>query len=687
MAQREDPHGWRARWQRALGWLDFVFARRLGAASREDQLFLLLIVLTGVVAGFLGIAVHAVIGLLEDLLWGSGASLAERAAALPSWRVIAAPAAGGVLVGLLLLVFHSVNRAGGMSALIEAVALAGGRVPGRAVLLDAVTAIATVGAGGSLGREGPMIRLGSMLSSRMGTRFHLAPHRVKVLVGCGAAAGLAAVYNIPVGGALFAMEVILGNFALEIFGPIVVSSVISTLIARAFTGDLARLEDAAGLTLVSSWEIPAFIGLGIVAAALSVLFVLGVRSGGLLFRKLTIVPRWLHPVIGMGLLGVLALWMPSVLGGGSDLIPRLVGGELPLTLLLLLPLAKIVATALTRGSGGAGGLFTPTLTFGALVGALYGTGLGMLFPGAVASPGAYAVVGMAAATAGTSHAPISAILILFEFTRDYDLILPLMLASITATVVSRWLYPYSVYTESLERRGVDLSARMGEAVLAGLSVTDLVRADAETLRPATPYGEVVEAFLTTHRQRLFVLGPDGGLSGAVSLHDIKGTLDRPELLTAVVAHDLAAPVERYVRLDDRLSSAVEAFSASPFERLPVLDADGKFRGLLSKRDVLAVYAQEVLGRPALLATFVGQGSRDYVELPPDFAVRKVPVPAALAGKTLADAALPQTAGVRVLAVQRGDERLIPEAGTLLTTGDELIALGPTDALERLEAGE
>lgn len=682
-------------WLRRIGRsLDFTLARRFGSSTREDRVFLLSIVVTGVLAGLVGIAVHALIDGLENLLWGPGGELWERASGLPWWRVVGASATGGALVGLLLWTFRSVNRAGGMGALIEAVALAGGRVPGRAVLLDAATAVVTVGAGGSLGREGPMIRLGAMLSSRLGSRLGLSTHRVKVLVGCGAAAGLAAVYNIPVGGALFAMEVILGNFALEIFGPIVASSVISTLIARGFLGDLTRYPTP-GFEMVTSWELLAHAGLGVVGAVLSVAFVLGVRSAGRVFEMLSFVPRWFHPVLGFAALGGLAVEFPWILGGGSETIPLLLEGRFPLTVLLLLPWIKILATGLSRGSGGSGGLFTPSLFFGALVGILYGHGLTAMFPGSVAPPGAYAVVGMAAASAGTSHAPISAILILFELTGNYDLILPLMVAAITASLTSRRLYRHSIYTQSLERRGIDLSSRMGEAVLAGLEVEDLVREDLETLAPDTRFPSIVDRFLATHRQRLYVVDTEGMLLGAVSLHDIKGSLERAEMLMPVVAHDLMVPVPTVIRKGQRLDEAVQAFSTSEFERLPVVDA-GRFLGVLAKRDLLAVYAQEVLGRPALLATFVprdgGGASRDYVELPPDFAVRLVPVPPPLVGRTLADAALPQSSGVRVLEIKRddgrgGEERVIPTADTVLRNRDEMIVLGPHEALDRLLGGK
>jgi CIC family chloride channel protein len=399
--------------------------------------------------------------------------------------------------------------------------------------------------------------------------------------------------------------------------------------------------------------------------------------------------------------------VPHALGRGYGLINLALAGDLKLPSRFALPheltiffllgiaFAKLAATALTRGSGGSGGLFTPSIAFGALVGGAYGTWMHSLWPNVASPTGAYAAVGMAAVMAGTSHAPISAILILFEFTGNYDLILPVMVASIVSSLLSRRLHPTSLYTEPLRRRGVDIPWRMEEAVLAGLKAETLVRADPHVLRPGDHYRDVVEKFLSTRRQRLFVVGQDGKLLGAVSLHDIKHALEHPETLTAVVAHDLMLPVEQAIHKDERLHRATELFASSDFERLPVVDGDGKLLGVIAKRDLLAVYAQEVLGRPALLATFVSsqdsQASRQYVEIPPDFALRLVPVPPELVGKTLAEARLPQTLGARVMEIRRrgkhGEEPLLPAAETRLAAGDLLLLLGPAAKVEALAQGK
>ncbi len=713
MAKREAGSG--ARLHRVRDWvrsLDFTLARRFGLANREDRLFFLLIGLVGILGGLLGVATDFLIGLVQRVLWGAPGDLFAVIPKVPRWVVVAAPAGGGVVIGLLLWLSRRRMKGEasgeGMAMLIESVALSGGKISPRPVLINALAAVVTVGSGGSLGREGPMIRLGAMASSWMGQRLELPPHRLKILVGCGAAAGLAATYNIPIGGTLFAMEVILGNFALEIFGPIVASSVIATLIARSLTGN-EPLYAAPDYVLSSGWEMLLYLGLGIVGAFASVAFMIGVSWGGIAFKKLSkmkLLPRPFQPVVGMALLGVVGLYVPYALGRGYGLINMALAGDLKLpvrlalpqefTILFLLGLAviKLAATALTRGSGGSGGLFTPSLAFGALVGAAYGYWAHSLWPHLASPYGAYAAVGMAAVMAGTSHAPISAILILFEFTGNYDIILPVMVAAIVASTLAKRLRPYSIYTEGLRGRGVDLPWRMEEAVLAGLEAETLSRADPSTLRPADSYGDVVQKFLATRRQRLFVVGEEGKLLGAVSLHDIKSALEHPEIMTAVVAFDLMVPVEQVLRKEERLHRATEIFAHSDFERLPVVDADNTFLGVIAKRDLLAVYAQEVLGRPALLATFVSSQdaqTRQYVEIPPDFSLRLVPVPEELVGKTLAEARLPQVLGARVMEIRRcgktGEEAVVPAADTALEAGDLLLLLGPTAKVEALAQGK
>ena len=679
------------KWRHAL---EFLLARRFGLATREDRVFFVLIPVVGLVAGALGIIIHRLIDGFRHLLWGPHDLLdaARAAAALAGGR----RPRGGRPAGLAAGPAREESVSGqGMSTLIEAVALRGGRLRARPVLLRAVAAIATVGSGGSLGREGPMIRLGAMIASRLGADLKLPAYRVKILVGCGAAAGLAAAYNIPIGGALFAMEVILGNFALEIFGPIVVASVISTLLARAAEGDVP-IYAAPDYALVSGWEMLSYAGLGLAGALASLVFVFGLRWVGKLFEKLP-VPAWVKPPIGLGLVGALALYRPEVLGSGFDTITSALHGNLPLLLLLALPFAKLLSTALTAGSGGSGGLFTPGLFIGAMVGGAWGQCVHCAV--AARDRGARRLRRGGHGRGGRRHQPRAAL-------GDH--------------------HPVRVHRQLRPDPAADgLGDHRQHGLAAALQVLDLHRAaGAPGRRPRAAHG------------RGGARRPGGGRSRARGRRDparrgplrqggralpqhpppapVRGrrrpapwraasrfttsSMDSPRPATppALIARDLMLPIGSVLRAKDRLHRAVEVFAQCDFERLPVVDDTGRFCGLLAKRDLLAIYAQEVLGRPAMLATFVSsdeQGEqRSYVDVPPDFSVETVPVGPALASLTLAEARLPQLYGVRVLEIRRPGPRgevqkLVPAANLVLWTGDDLVVVGPTAALEALDRGE
>ncbi len=397
---------------------------------------------------------------------------------------------------------------------------------------------------------------------------------MKILLGCGTAAGFAAAYNVPIGASLFAMEVVLGSFALEIFGPIVVAAVLATLLARAAQSS-APIYAAPGYELVSSWEIVFHFGLGIVGALVAVAFVLAMRGAASLFRRLPLVPEWARPVVGLVLAGGIGLTAPQVLGNGFDTITLALQEGFGLRLLALLALLKLAATALTAGSGCPGGHFTPSLCVGALVGGGYGELVHRWLPESTASSGAYAAVGMAAVAAGCSHAPLSAILMLFEFTGNYDLILPLMIASIVSSLVAKRLYPYSIYTEPLQRRGVELSYRMEEAALAGLAVEDLAREDLETLRPTEPYAAGRRP-LSRHPPPAALRGRRGQAArlGLAARHQARAARERDGRRGRGPRPDGAG--RPWSRAPPTACTAPpRLFARSDFERLPVIDAEGQ----------------------------------------------------------------------------------------------------------------
>jgi len=358
--------------------------------------------------------------------------------------VVIVPAVGGLIVGLLVFFFAREAKGHGVPEVMEAVALRGGRIRPRVAVIKSLASSICIGTGGSAGREGPIVQIGSAIGSTLGQALHLSDNRVRNLVACGAAGGIAATFNSPIAGVIFALEVILGDFKLHYFISVVVSSVTASVIGRVVFGDFPAFPLPTEYGINSLWEFGFYALLGVLAALVGVFFVRLLYWTEDLFDKWRSVPEWVQPAVGGALLGGLALaypfftpttWVgiPQIFNVGYEVIGDALSNQLLLGVVVSLLLLKIVATSLTLGSGGSGGVFAPSLFMGAMLGTAFELTIRIFFPSVVAPPGAYALVGMAAVFAASAHAPITAIIILFELTGDYRIILPLMLTVVLAT--------------------------------------------------------------------------------------------------------------------------------------------------------------------------------------------------------------------------------------------------------------
>ncbi len=669
----------------------FVFFRTRPPGEKR---FLLLVPLTGAATGFAAVALVRILAWLQRQFWGNGHELVRPAFELPAWHRFLIPVLGGVLVGLIVLIGRQSVRGHGTSSIMEAVARRGGVIPlGRTLIKEGAT-IVTVATGGSLGREGPLVRVGAALGSTLGRRFNLSGHRLKILVGCGAAAGIAAAYNAPVGGAMFAMEVILGNFALESFGPIVVASVIGTIISRTMISAYTAYSPPPYSAMTSGWELGHYLFMGLLIGIASALFILALKAAEKAFDRIPI-PAWAKPAIGFGLVGLIGVRFPYVFGNGYDTVNQVLREAIPLSLVLVLPFLKVAATALTMGSGGSGGLFTPTLFVGSVLGSAYGSWCHATFPMSTSTPGAYALVGMGAMIAGTTQAPLTAILTIFEMTGDYQVLLPLMFSCAVATVVGRLLHRESIYTESLAERGVRVGGRVEELVMDRIQVRDLMRQGARPVRDQEPVEDVLKRLLAEGRKELFVVGANERFLGTISLAELSDYLGRPDALRQARAADVLYTDVPVLTLDDPLSEAIGRWSEVSRDRLPVVDAADtrRYVGELSAGDIIMLYSQEILHKEARLARFVSQGNDDrpettYVELPGEYVVALVTLPASFQGATLRDLDARRQFGVNVIEVKRPigggrERRIIPEPDTELRAGDGLIVVGRPGDIARL----
>ena len=358
--------------------------------------------------------------------------------------VVPLPALGGLIYGPLIYFFAREAKGHGVPEVMLAVAQRGGRIRPVVAVVKSLASALCIGSGGSVGREGPIVQIGSALGSTVGQALRMSDDRVRTLVACGAAGGIAATFNAPIAGVFFALEVILGEFTTRAFGVVVISSVTAAVIGRAAFGDVPSFPVPA-YELVNVGEFGLYALLAVLAGVIGIVFTRTLYAFEDFFDGIRM-PEYLKPVPGGLCLGLIGVFLPQVFGVGYQAMSQALSGEYALGLLVILLAAKIVAVSLTIGSGGSGGVFAPSLFIGAMLGTAFGTAANALLPGFTAPPGAYGLVGMAAVFTGAARAPITAVIILFELTGDYRIILPLMLAVVLSTLVSEALSRDTIYT-------------------------------------------------------------------------------------------------------------------------------------------------------------------------------------------------------------------------------------------------
>jgi len=562
--------------------------------SNEYTIMAVLAIIVGLTAGFGAVGFRHLINFFQTLAYGGENDLLELVINLPWYYRVAIPAIGGLIVGPLVYFFAREAKGHGVPEVMEAVALKGGIIRKRVVVVKSLASAVSISTGGSVGREGPIVQIGSAIGSVLGQFMNVSADRMRILVGCGAAAGIAATFNAPIAGSMFALEVILGDFGLATFSPIVISSVVATAISRAFLGDVPAFIVPA-YELVSAWELPMYLIMGIFCAVVGVVFTKTLYRFEDLFDGLKF-PEYLKGIIGGLMLGVASLIFPQILGVGYGAIDMALMQQMAWWLLLVLVVVKILATSVTIGSGASGGIFAPSLFLGAMAGGFFGAVVHQLFPNITASPGAYSIVGMGAVVSATTHGPLTAILILFEMTSDYKIILPLMLACIIATIASGQFLRDSIYTLKLARRGVDIKEGKEINVLKSMFVKDVMNTHVETMSEALPLVKMTEKISKSKFNSFPVLNAQNELTGILSFNDYNEAIFDENLKGLVVAGDLATTDLVTITMEENLWTALEKISSKDFAVLPVVSETdpSRLEGLVSRRDIIGAYNKAVL---------------------------------------------------------------------------------------------
>ncbi len=549
----------------------------LGALRVSNPGLLVLALIVGAGAGGGAIVFRWLIQIFTETLSGHADYSAlghvgnPHVPALGRWFVVLAPVAAGLLYGPLVQVFAREARGHGVPEVMYAVARRGGRIAPQVAGVKALASALCIGGGGSVGREGPIVQIGSALGSTVGRVLKVAEPRMRLLVACGAAGGIAATFNAPLAGVFFAMELILRDFAAQSFGMVVLSSVTASVIGRAAFGNAAFLH-LPSFTVTHPVEYLLFAALGVLAGIVGVAFtrVLYLIEDGC--DRVWRGPEWLRPAAGGIVFGLLLLVLPQMYGVGYPVLSRGAAGHYSLVFLVALLVGKMVATSLTIGIGGSGGVFAPSLFIGAMFGAAYGGVLHHLIAGLAGPVGAYGLIGMGAVFAGSARAPITAVIILFELTGEYSIILPLMAAIVLATGVSHVLSRDTIYTLKLRRRGIDLDEHPTSATLCAVTAAEVMEPLGDTVRAADLLLDAADRLAGQPHGQLAVLDPTGAYLGVLTARAAADTLADGEHDDARVASATQRPVA--VRSDQPLDDTLDALEDAATPAVPVLDPDG-----------------------------------------------------------------------------------------------------------------
>jgi chloride channel protein, CIC family len=576
----------RRHWQGALRWREKLVVK-------EEAFHLILAGIVGVIGGMVNLIFYEAVHLIQP---GNIVDVAEK---LPDWQRVVLPTVGGLIAGLILqwgLKFIGPQRS---TNLIEAVVAGDGRLPTRTDLVKTCSAIVSIATGASIGREGGIVQLSATLASKLGQLAKWPPYRLRLLVGCGAASGMAAAYNAPIAGAVFSALIVLGNFSMNMFAPLVFSSVIATMVSRTFFG-IKPWYNIPPFPEVQAWQLPWFLLLGVVCGMVGAFFLKVIDQGRAEFGKLNWPPSIKFALGGL-IVGIIALEFPGVFGNGysvaNDILHENFMQEArPLLWLAGLLIAKWIATAVSVGSGTVGGVFTPTLFMGTTTGAFFGTLLHRFGWAPGVQAGAFALVGMGAVLAATTRSPLLATIMVFELSLNYSMVPALMLACVVSILITRQLHGESVYTEHLRLKGIALGSETSRiGVTTERTIGDLMHAPVEPVRETTGLEEIAERFLTGSNNFLPVVDANRRLIGVVALQDLKEFLNSTTDLRGVIAFDVMRAAPKTLTPAQPLLDALPTVLQSELRNVPVVNnySENRLVGAVARAELLTIFSEAI----------------------------------------------------------------------------------------------
>jgi CIC family chloride channel protein len=678
-------------------------------APREGLILLVMAVVIGVSTGLAAVVFIRLIAFIQTFFYGGGEKILPELGRL--WLILI-PVIGGLLVGPIIVKFAPEAKGHGVPEVMQALILRGGRIRPRVAIAKIITSALCIGTGGSAGREGPIVQVGSALGSSIGQWLHLSDARIKNLVACGAAAGIAATFNAPIAGVVFAIEVLLSEIQVTVFGNVVVSAVAASIVSQIFLGARPAFE-IPGYVMQSPWEILLYVILGLLAALVGILFIRMLYYTEDVFDRLAI-PEWLKPATGALLLGILAFCYPYVgtisyispndmalglpisenyphiFGSGFLFLEEVLQGRVPFFLLFLLIFLKPLATSFTLGSGNSGGVFAPSLFTGAMLGGSFGYLAMHLFPNLNIEIGAYALVGMAAVFSAAARAPLTSMLIVFEMSNDYRLILPLMAAGMVASTFAQWLHSDSIYSLKLTKRGIRFEQGRDLDIMQTVQVEEVMNKAPVTVQQEQSVADLFAAFQETHLGGFPVMANETELYGMVTMQDMERTIQEMERtlhrkevnLKDLKVWDVATPNPVTVFPDEPIWSAIRKMAPRDLARLPVISRNNpkQLVGVISRSNIVRAYNVGLMRKQKDELAQDRSALRKVTGL--EFTEIKVESNCSGTGKRLADISLPKN--TNLVSILRYGTVIVPDGNTKILPGDVITVLCFSDQIESVK---
>ncbi|MCJ7554619.1 MAG: chloride channel protein, partial [Ignavibacteriaceae bacterium] len=666
--------------------------------KKSGQIFLLVTaVIIGVLGAYGAILFRYLYKLSHHLFFSTDSYETSILLQIPWLIRLIVPVIGGLLVGLIITRIAPEVKGSGVPEVMEAFATKGGIIRFRVFISKAITSAITIGSGGSAGREGPIVHIGAAIGSAIGQVLKVNTRQLRTFLACGAAAGLSATFNAPIAGAIFAIEIIIADMRVVNMPPIIISSVVATVVSRYYLGDYPAFIVPA-YDMLDARELFIYAALGIIAGLASVVFIrlfLNIRK----YFEEAKLPPWTKPAIGGLAVGIIGIFLPQVFGVGYEAINDAVWNNLELKLLLLLLGAKMIATAFTLGSGGSGGVFAPSIYFGAMLGASTGIIANMLFPQWTASPGAYALVGMGAMLSGVTHMPITAILMIFEFTNNYLIIPPLMIASIISVLLSNQIAKKSIETAVLESKGINIHDKREVNLLRSILVSSVMETDPVLIKRSSPFSEVITSLLSGKSHFAIVVDEKDSYIGSVELNDIREhILDTESVSPTLIASDVANSNIPFVLPEDNLDLIMHIFGQVDKDHIAVCNnaQEKKVIGIVTKSAVINAYNMRIFqedltgGFSSLLDS--ADDSRS-IEVLGGMHICEIDVPVSWIEKTIKEIDIRKKYELEILVVHHSGSDSedkssrpgeFPSPSLILQPGDKLLVLGNPETIEKIQ---